>query len=157
VLAIQRFSNFIQESKLIPTGGTYIDGKTRNIRVPSEPGEPSTILFMVLKKIYDSGYEGMRYTDILRFIIEEIKGETYHHSTHRGHYATNLIGDKSPSFQWSGRAYKNGILRDFCTKKQDGKYVLTDEKLIEYFNSVSGEEFMDPTTVKTFMDIINYM
>ncbi len=37
----------------------------------------NTTAYKVLKFIYDSGEQGRRYTDIVRFIVEDLRGEEY--------------------------------------------------------------------------------
>ena len=64
------------------------DGKLHNVR------SDDTTKIKVLEFIYESGDDGRRYTDIVRFIVEDIGGDTYHHTTHRGYWATNLTGGR---------------------------------------------------------------
>ena len=151
--AFSSFNSFLNESnKYIPTQPK--EGPRQRIRVPKDSNEVPTITFSVLRKIYQSGYEGMRYTDIVKFIVEDIKGGKYQHEFDRGHWATNLTQAK---YGWMGGEYRGGILTNYCTKTDQGRWVLTNKELIMYFNSLDSGDVMDPELMNTFISIINHL
>jgi len=152
--AFASFNSFLKESsKYIPTQPK--EGSRQRIRVPKDSTDVPTITFRVLHKIYQSGYEGIRYTDIVKFIVEDIKGEKYQSKFHRGHWATNLTQAK---YGWMGRGeYRGGILTNYCTKTDQGRWILTNKELIAYFNSLDSGDIMDPELMDTFINIINHL
>lgn len=93
--------------------------------------------FKILDFIKSFGEEGVSYTDIQKFIYFELndaplgndyfkqeKGWGYSHKLHspieknfrrgRGYWGTNLYGTDD----------KKGLLRNYCRKNKDGKWVL---------------------------------
>lgn len=94
--------------------------------------------YLILKFIYKSGHQGVRYTDIVKFILEDLKGETYDYKIHRGYYASNL----------SGTWRDSGILPTYCTKNDNGKWVLSNSKLIDHFNDLKEKGELEDTYIE---------
>ena len=63
--------------------------------------------YRVLRFIYDAGVQGRSYSEITKFVVEELRGRTYTRND-RGYWATNLLGTGYNA---------SGILRDYCEKK----------------------------------------
>lgn len=103
----------------------YIDSDA-NTRVKSG----NTITYKILKFIWESEKIGRKYSEILRFILD-LKGIESSRSK-RGYWATSLLGDRH-----TGR----GILRIYCKKNEDGRWVLTDINLKKHFLLTQTEEF----------------
>lgn len=91
--------------------------------------------YKILKFIYKSGHQGVRYTDIVKYIIEKLlnKPGKYDYKTERGYYASALNGTYD----------RDGILPSYCTKNENGKWVLTNRKLIDYFNDLKDRGELD--------------
>lgn len=68
---------------------------------------------------------GVRYSDIIAFIIKISFNREYRWQEDRGYYATALLGSK-------------GLLRNFC-EKRDGKWWLIEE-IIEPFYYYPNEK-----------------
>lgn len=92
-----------------------------------------TVKYRILKFIYKAGHQGVRYTDIVKFIVEDIKGKTYDHKKHRGMWASNLVGT------WQ----QEGIFSLHCGKNDNNKYILTDAVLIDHFNDLKEAGTLD--------------
>lgn len=91
-----------------------------------------TVRIKTLEFIYKSGKTGRTYTDIVRFIIEEINGEVYHHTVHRGYYSGLLTGIPS-RYRYDERPpMATGILYKYCENIKN-KWVLVNDKLINHF------------------------
>ena len=133
--------------------GTVVSNKG-NLMVPVEPKvhtgfrmekKPRTIRvgtgqYNTLKWIWQAGEEGRRYTDIQLFIIGgeenvakgpqskrvvdyDYRTQTYREVSRnplRGHYST-----------WLSYSMPN-----YCTKKENGNWVLTDKNLLAHFNNM---------------------
>lgn len=93
-----------------------------------------TTKYKLLKFIYNKGSEGVKYSDVLRYLFEEIKGKPYDWKKDRGNYSSVLSGE-------GGRTL--GILQAFCTKNENGKYVLTNRQLLDHFNKLKDEGDLD--------------
>ena len=118
-----------------------------------------SVKLKILRFIFESGKEGRAYTEIQRFYFE-LDGKTrlrveYVHSeeegpsgnivdkftrkeTHRGYNSTKDRGMGTTMFygsDWQGKP--TGLLRAYCKKNDNGKWVLTDLNLIDMF------EYMD--------------
>lgn len=109
---LKSFAEFVNESREGIFKGGLRPGASRAFINRSK----STTAYQVLKFIYDSGEEGRRYTDIVKFIVE-LKGEEYDYKTHRGHWATNLL------VYGYGNSIGGGLLQTYCDKVEK-KYVL---------------------------------
>jgi len=118
------------ESKYIVTA----DGSRLNVR-----GNTST--YRVLNYIHRAGEVGRRYTDIVKYIVEEINGRKYDYSM-RGYWGTNLLATKS---SWRG-GDRVGILTRFADKNEDGKWVLTDIVLKSHFEGITDGMAKDSIT-----------
>lgn len=94
--------------------------------------------YLILKHIYKAGHQGIRYTDIIKFIVENLKGGTYDHRKHRGYYSTNLSGS------WRDP----GILYSYCKKNDNGKWVLDHSTLIDHFNDLKEKGELEDTWVE---------
>jgi hypothetical protein len=135
MVRIKSYTEYILESiKYIPTtvkhherrGGRYLwSDRIVKTKVDSKQ-------MKILEFIYKSGEEGRRYTDILRFIVEDLNGDKYTNDK-RGIYSDNLIGlpRRGPSQQ--------GMLHKYCNKNDNGKWVLNMNEIWLYFkmNSLS--------------------
>ena len=106
--------------------------------VNTSEGSPiriGTSKYKVLEFISLHGEEGVRYTDIVKYIVEVLKGETYSSKHHRGYWATNLIYPSVPRNRRYGKDRSRPILYTYCEKNEEGKWVLTDELLIDHFTN----------------------
>jgi hypothetical protein len=141
--SVLTYQEFIAESKRwIDTGDKKVRASWYN-RSPDETVEDrmridDTQKYLILKFIYKSGHQGVRYTDIIKFILEDLKGETYDYKIHRGYYASNL----------SGTWRDGGILPSYCTKNDNGKWVLSNSKLIDHFNDLKETGALEDTYVE---------
>jgi len=124
---IRSYSSFINEARTKQWLDDVTDnkGNIRNVRIDN------TIKIRVLEFIYEAGKEGRRYTEIVKFIVENIKGMVYDWRIHRGYWATNLTG----AVGFFGGS-DTGLLTQYCEKNEKGKWVLTNKKLIDYFMKV---------------------
>lgn len=109
------------------------DGSRLNISSDS-------ITYRVLKYIWEAGESGIRYTDIVKYIVEDIKGRKYD-SSWRGYWGTNLLTRKS---RWNSD--KIGILPRFANKNVYKKWVLTDIVLKSHFEGITDGMVEDSIT-----------
>lgn len=91
-----------------------------------------TVRIKTLEFIYKSGKKGRTYTDIVRFIVEELNGKTYHHTVNRGNYSGLLTGIPSPYSRNERPPMATGILYKYCENIKN-KWVLVNDKLINHF------------------------
>lgn len=96
--------------------------------------DDSTKKYKILKFIYGAEDVGRSYTDIIRFIQEDLRGMTYNPSEDRGRYSTYLSGVYS---RWTGT--KHGLLSQYCKKNSQGRWVISDPILIDHFNKLKEE------------------
>jgi hypothetical protein len=124
---IKTYSDFINEARSKKWLDDVVDddGNSNNIRLDD------TIRIRALEYIYESGTDGRRYTDIIKFIIEDIKGDSYNYKTHRGHYSQLMTG--IPGSHWGRGGRVVGILYKYCTRNENNRWVLTNDQLIEHF------------------------
>lgn len=103
--------------------------------------------YKILEYIFKSGNEGRRYTDIIKFIVEDLKGGKYNWKTDRGYYATNLLGSR---FDTGG-----SILYKYCNKNSENKkWVLTNKALIDHFSLLKAKEKgWDPNDIEVFSEL----
>lgn len=113
-MSLLDFNNFIGE------GGMY-SGDLTSLSIKALERAKKTNAYKILKFIFEAGPEGVKFTEISRFIVEELKGRTYDRVRDRGYYATNLYG--SGYGQW--RRY--GLFDLYCKKLENGKWALNDE------------------------------
>tara|TARA_B100000497_G_scaffold126984_1_gene167391 strand:- start:20 stop:787 length:768 start_codon:yes stop_codon:yes gene_type:complete len=97
----------------------------------------TTSAYRVLNYIWRAGLSGRRYTDILKYIVEEIKGMTYD-SSMRGHWGNNLQGSYD----------RAGLLPRFTYKNKHGRYVISDKELISHFEEIKFAEDTSDGMVK---------
>lgn len=104
----------------------------------------NTTAYKVLNFIYESGEEGRRYTDIVKFIVEEIKGAKYDRSK-RGYWGTNLV-----HFNTFNRE-KKPLLYTYAMKNPEGRWILKPE-VKEFFDL---QEFGDLEISKDSIDLLS--
>ncbi len=129
------FNDFINEDR----GAGIYQGRLSSAPVKALAKASKTIAYKILKFIWESGKDGVRYTDILKFIIEDLRGDQYDSAAHRGYYATNLVGTQHNLF---GRGDQNnkGLLGWYCDKSPEtGRWSVKPE--IDTF--FSNTEFKD--------------
>lgn len=97
---------------------------------PSKVRIDDTVTYQILKFLYKKGGEGVRYTDIIKFIIEDIKKGKYDWKTDRGYWGTNLT---------SG----TGILTKYATKNRSGKWVLDNPAIEKHFDELLTSGTLD--------------
>ena len=111
----------------------YIDAK---IRIDD------TMTYQILKFIYKKGTLGAKYSDIIRFIVEDLKrmGD-YNWKEHRGYWSTNL---NKP----------NGVLTRYAIKNNSGRWILNNPQLERHFDDLSKEGKLEQSyiTRKTGLD-----
>jgi hypothetical protein len=156
---IKTYTEFLNEAeKYSQAKGQYIDSDYRSRF--SETNQKYANLksnkkLKVLRYIFDAGEAGRSYTDIQRFYYE-IDGKTrvrrdydeyeqgkttqykdndreYNSTKDRGMGATMLSGSDYARHQ-------TGMLHAHATKNADGKWVLTDRKLIGIFNFSEADD-----------------
>lgn len=108
------FNQFIGEA------GMY-SGDLTSLSIKALERAKNTNAYKILKFIFDAGPEGVKFTEIGRFLVEELKGRTYDPIRDRGYYATNLYGYGYGQF----RHY--GLFDLYCKKLENGKWTLNDE------------------------------
>lgn len=118
-------------------------GKTSNIRIDD------TTKIRVLEFIYESGEEGRRYTEIVKYIVEEIKGMVYNWKIHRGYWSTNLTGGGG---MWGGP--RTGLLSIYCKKNENGRWVLANDKLQAYFMKSDFRGMLDDDAMSALKDLL---
>jgi hypothetical protein len=122
------FTQFIAESeeKWVKTDPVdyRLTGPSR-VRISGD-----TLKYKILKYIYASEDHGRSYGDILKYAIEDVLGEKYQSTEHRGRYGAFLQG--------LGRS-RLGILTQYCKKNRIGRWVLTDTALIRHFDRLKEE------------------
>jgi len=119
-------------------------GKTSNMRIDD------TTKIRVLEFIYESGEEGRRYTDIVKFIIEEIKQMgPYSRDQHRGYWSTNLTGAGG---MFGGPI--TGLLPRYCKKNENGRWVLANDKLQAYFMKSDFRGMLDDDAMSALKDLL---
>lgn len=79
-----------------------------------------TTAYRVLEFIYLGGEVGRRYSEIVRFIVEEVKGRPYDWRKDRGYWATQLL---SYNDYWGRYESRTGLLERYCDNV-DNRYVL---------------------------------
>jgi len=94
--------------------------------------DDNSTTYSVLKFIWESGKEGRRYSEIVRFIVEDIKNEKYD-SSKRGYWATNLILRKGHFNS------EEGILIKYAGKNDNGRWILKDPLIIAHFEGHTGD------------------
>jgi len=87
--------------------------------------------YKILRQIHNSGNRGLRYSEILRFIIEKLKGWTFNSYEHRGYYADALL-------QNTGDASTSGLLKTYCSKNENGRWVISNDTLKDHFISIEN-------------------
>ena len=92
-----------------------------------------TMKYLVLKFIYQSGEKGVRYTDIVRYIVEELHDRKYNYEFDRGYWSSQL----------SGTYKQRGILEEYCTKNKQNRWIISNKKLISYFKSREKDGTID--------------
>jgi hypothetical protein len=96
-------------------------------------------VYGLLLFIFWSGEKGVRYVDILKFIITVLFGEQFNLTLHRGYYSTALNGENGP---FNKNEKNPGILKVYCDKI-DKRYYLKP-KIKEFFiKQELGEFFSD--------------
>lgn len=108
------FNQFIGE------GGIY-SGDLTSLSIKALERAKNTNAYKILKFIFEAGQEGVKFTEIGKFIVEDLKGRVYDRVLDRGYYATNLYG--SGYGQW--RNY--GLFDLYCKKLENGKWTLNAE------------------------------
>lgn len=111
-------------------------GNLTEMSIKALEKKQNTIAFKVLLFIF-SHPEGVRYTDIVKFIIE-LKGEVYSPELHRGWWSANLNGSGSP---WGNK--KPGLLPLYCEKTPKGLYKLNQATYDFIEKSFIPEEYAD--------------
>lgn len=109
-MSLLDFNQFIGEA------GMY-SGDLTSLSIKALERAKKTNAYKILKFIFEAGPEGVGFTEIGRFIVEELKGRPYDRVRDRGYYATNLYG--------SWRNY--GLFELYCKKLENGKWTLNDE------------------------------
>jgi len=112
----------------------------------------NTSVLKILEFIYKSGNDGVKYTDIIKFIMEEIKGETYNPVEHRGYFSGMLTGRPGSWRGGGGQTY--GILYRFCEKKENGRWILKDNKLQSYFMKSDMGDMLTDDELDALAEII---
>lgn len=108
-MSLLDFNNFIGE------GGIY-GGELTNLSIKALQRARKTRAYQILEFIFRAGPNGTRYTDIVKFIVEELNGDKYDHSIHRGWYSDALNGMGKPA-----------LLQLYCKKLENGRWVLNTE------------------------------
>ena len=104
----------------------------------------NTTAYKVLNFIYDSGEQGRRYTDIVRFIVEDLRGEEYTRDK-RGWWGTQLV-----HFNRFNRE-KKPLLYTYAMKNPEGRWILKPE-VKEFFDL---QEFGDLEISKDSIDLLS--
>jgi hypothetical protein len=148
---IDTYKTFVNESKSknswLETGVNDKGDDTGRTRVG--PGD-ETLKLKVLRYIAKSGMAGVRYTDIIKFIMKS-KGETYNYKTDRGHWATNLLGT---SGYWRD-SKDTGILLKYCTKNQANRWILKNEPLQKYFAKTDIGDLLSDNALDSLYDMFS--
>ena len=112
------------------TGGLTRFPFSRRPKLPNRI-RVGTTQYNVFRFIYNSGHEGVRYTDVVKYIIVSNSGGSYDsRSTDRGYWSSQLSGTwKQP-----------GILTGYCKKNENGRWVLTNRSLIDHFNDEKAKK-----------------
>ena len=145
---VDTYLEFINEAGKHEWLDTGIDDKgvdTGQMRVGGE----ETMKYQVLRFISESGEKGVRYTDIIKFILKD-RGITYDHKKHRGYWATNLTGTTG---YWSG-GKGTGLLLKYCAKNEDGKWILKNSALRKYFISTDLRDLLDDDALNALGELI---
>ena len=142
---VATYSQFVNEARTKEWLDDVDDkfGKINRIRIDD------TTKIRVLEYIYESGENGRSYTDIVKFIVEEIKGMTYDWKKHRGYWATNLTA--SVGF-WGGK--NSGLLTQYCEKNENGRWVLANAKLKSYFMKSDFRGVLDDDAMSALKDLL---
>lgn len=119
-MELHSFNQFIGEAGIFSGDLTSLSIKALN-------RAKNTKAYKILEFIFESGENGRRYTDIVKFIVEDLNGDVYNHEIHRGWWAANLLGG-----QWSHR----GLLYLYCKKLENGRWKVNDETT-KFFESES--------------------
>jgi len=76
---------------------------------------------------------GMRHNEIIRFIVEGCDGRKYCGQADRGVWATNLYGS-------SYNVQRPGLLKWYCTRKDDGKWHVTEPIVGPFLFKMRGQK-----------------
>lgn len=123
---VYTYSEFLKEGK-----GEWLDGVRDKEGSFNKIRLDDTDRIRILEFIYEAGNTGRRYTDIVKFIVEAIKGEKYNWKIHRGYGSGQLTG--RPGRYWGRGGTTYGLLHKYCDKNESGNWVLTNDKLINHF------------------------
>ena len=153
---IKNYTEYIAESSKYNWIETDLDSRGRStgkMRVSPEESK-STMKYKVLRFIFESGKRGRRYTDIVKYIVEELHNRVYDYRTDRGYWATNLLGANSwyEARRDGPRAY--GILNKYCNRNDEGRWVLTDTSLIKHFNKYDLGDMFSDDELEALADIL---
>ena len=86
--------------------------------------------YKVIRFIYNSGHEGRKYTDIVKYLLVTDRRGSYDHKRDRGYWSSQLSGTwKHP-----------GILTGYCKKNENGRWVLTNRSLVDHFNDEKAKK-----------------
>jgi hypothetical protein len=136
------FNRFVNEAK---REGIFTGGLKTGASQAFIDRSKKTTSYKILKFIYSAGEEGRRYTDIVKFIVEDLGGDRYDHKIHRGWWATNLIY-KDPF-----NRDKNPLLYSYAEKNSAGRWVL-NSKTREFFDL---QEFGDLDISQDSIDFLS--
>lgn len=146
---VYTYSEFLKESK-----GEWLKDVTDKYGAINNLRLDDTTRIRILEFIYEAGNEGRSYTDIVRFIVETIKGETYNWKTHRGYGSGQLTG--IPGHHWTNQgAQKYGLLYKYCKKNENGRWVLANDKLLAYFMKSDFRGMLDDDALNALGDLLN--
>lgn len=102
--------------------------------------DPNSTTYQILKYMWENNHTGLRYSDIVQFIMEELKGVKYDHTKHRGYWATNLTRPVRYGYGGYGgeEPTKAGLLTKYAEKNSEGRWILKDIGVIKHFNMMDG-------------------
>lgn len=138
---VKSFNQYISEGAA--KAGLYT-GELTSAPIQALNRAKDTVAYKILKFIYKAGSTGVRYTDIVKFIIEDIQGREYTNKD-RGYYGTNLIGTTSLGYRVNRRDElvdnkgQKGLLIWYGQKLENGRWTLKSE----IFDLISKNEFGD--------------
>jgi len=149
---IKSYQQFINENR----NKKWLDDVTDNRGHINKIMTADTVRIKTLEFIYKSGKNGRSYTDIVRFIVEELNGKTYHHTVNRGNYSGLLTGVPSSyrrTTQNDHAPMATGILYKYCEKIKN-KWVLVNDKLINHFISRELGSFIPKDDLDIIGDLL---
>ena len=128
----------------LPSGNLFPEGSYQHRKIPKKL-KVGTRQWDILRRIWQSGEEGLRYTDIQMFILggeEQLsKGpSTLPHGQERvwdfdlGGWTNKTVRVRQSRGHYG--TWLTNVMPAFCTKGTDGRWRLTHPDLVEHFEMV---------------------